>query len=85
MMRVPVVATRTGGVPDVVEEGSCGLLVEPRNPQALAESMIRLLSDSALQRRFAEEGQVRMQLYFTAEKMIEGTIKVYERMIERKD
>jgi glycosyltransferase involved in cell wall biosynthesis len=49
----PVVATRVGGIPDVVEEGSSGLLVPPRDPYALAEALERVLTDDALAERLA--------------------------------
>lgn len=43
---LPIVATRVGGVPEVVEDGTTGLLVPPGNPVALAEAMMRLESRS---------------------------------------
>lgn len=48
---VPVVATRVGGIPDVVEHGVHGLLVEPGDPEALARAIIALLTDDALRER----------------------------------
>ncbi|MGA8710094.1 MAG: glycosyltransferase family 4 protein [Thermoplasmata archaeon] len=56
---VPVVATRVGGVPELLEEGECGLLVPPGNPGALAEALAIGLSESALRERFAREGRRR--------------------------
>ncbi len=49
----PVVATRVGGIRDVVEDGVNGLLVEPRRPDELADALVRILSDRALQERLA--------------------------------
>ncbi len=49
----PVVATRVGGIVDLVRDGENGLLVEPRNPRALAEALVRCLSDRALAGRLA--------------------------------
>lgn len=51
---LPVVATRVGGIPEVVEHGKTGLLVEPGNPQALREAIERLLGDEALCDRMSE-------------------------------
>lgn len=56
---LPVVATRVGGVPEVVEEGKSGLLVPPENPAALAEAIGTVLSDRALGVRFGVEGRRR--------------------------
>jgi glycosyltransferase involved in cell wall biosynthesis len=49
----PVVATSVGGIRDLVDDGVNGILVEPRNPQALADALIRLLSDRDLAGRLA--------------------------------
>lgn len=46
-MGLPVVATRVGGIPELVADGATGLLVEPRNPANLAEAIITLLTDEA--------------------------------------
>ena len=44
-MGLPCVATRVGGVPDAIDDGIEGLLVEPRDPVALADALLRLLAD----------------------------------------
>jgi glycosyltransferase involved in cell wall biosynthesis len=54
-MGIPVVATRTGGVPDIVEDGVTGLLVPPRDPEALAAAIGRLLDDKELRQRVARK------------------------------
>ena len=55
----PVVASDTGGLRDIVEHGTSGLLVPPGDAGALAEAMDRLLGDPALQRRMGEAGRLR--------------------------
>ena len=54
-MGVPVVATRTGGVPDIVEDGVTGLLVPPRDPVALAAAIGRMLDDESLRQSLARK------------------------------
>ena len=57
---VPRAATTAGGIPEVVADGETGLLVLPRNPQALADALIKLLDDGALARRLAAESLKRL-------------------------
>ena len=61
---LPVLATRVGGVPDVVEDGRSGLLVEARDVNALADG-IRTLADPAVRRRLGAAARDRV-LHFTA-------------------
>jgi glycosyltransferase involved in cell wall biosynthesis len=76
----PIVATRAGGIPEIVEDGSNGLLVAPRDPKALATAIVRLLRDRDLRQRFGQAGFARVRERFTVERMVEGTAEVYERL-----
>lgn len=60
---VPVVASRIGGLPDVVTHEKTGLLVEPANPDAMARAISRILSDDDLRRRMSEAGPAAAQRY----------------------
>jgi len=84
LMRVPVVATRTGGIPDVVEDGVNGYLVEPKSPEALAQGIIRLLEDREAQERFVKAGYERVIRHFTKEKMVAGTAMIYHNLLQNK-
>ena len=57
----PVVATRVGGIPDLVEDGVTGLLVEPGDRAALRAALERLLADPELRRRMGREGRRRVR------------------------
>jgi glycogen(starch) synthase len=57
---VPVVATRTGGIPDVIQDGVSGLLVEPGDVDGLAGAVDRMLADPAQRRRWGERGRHRV-------------------------
>ena len=58
----PAVATRVGGVPGVLADGA-GLLVEPEDPDALAEALIHLLTDPQARREYADRARARAQGY----------------------
>jgi glycosyltransferase involved in cell wall biosynthesis len=80
-LRKPIVATRAGGIPEVVQDGVTGLLVPPRNPQALAQALGVLLQHPAQARAFGNAGRARVEQYFTAEHMGRCTLEAYERML----
>lgn len=52
----PVIATRAGGMPEIIENGKNGILVEPDNPHLLAEALITMLKDDVLRNRIASDG-----------------------------
>ena len=80
----PTVATTAGGIPEVVVDGETGFLVPPRDPQAMAERLVRLLKDPGLRLRMGEAGLARARARFTVERMVEGTNAVYEREVGRR-
>ena len=79
----PIVATRAGGIPEIVEDGVTGLLVQPRDHTAMAAAIVRMLSDADLRRRTGDAGLARVRERFTVERMVAGTAAVYERVAGR--
>lgn len=63
--RKPVVATRVGGIPEVVEAGVNGFLVEPGDVAGLADRVAQLIADPALRTRLGEAGRARVEQQFT--------------------
>jgi glycosyltransferase involved in cell wall biosynthesis len=79
---VPVVATRAGGIPEIIKEGVSGLLVSPQNPEALAAAVLNVLRDSSLREKFQQEGYKTVQR-FGAAAMVEGTRLIYREILTR--
>jgi L-malate glycosyltransferase len=77
------VATRAGGIPEIVEEGRTGVLVEPRDHSAMAREIVHLLKDDGLRQRMGEAARARVAERFTVERMVEGTAAVYESVAGR--
>lgn len=80
---LPVVAARVGGVPEIVSEGSTGLIVEPGRPEALADGLERLLADPDLRQAMGREGRRVARERFTVEGMADATAAVYQDLLAR--
>ena len=76
----PVVATSAGGIPEVVEDGLTGFLVSPRDHEAMAAAIVRLLNDPALRRQMGEAGLLSVHERFSVERMVLDTLRVYQRV-----
>jgi len=83
MAGLPVVATRVGGVPELVEDGVTGFLVPPRDPDALAEALQKLIADPELRRRMGRAGREKALKEFTLDRMLRETERVYNGIINR--
>jgi glycosyltransferase involved in cell wall biosynthesis len=78
---LPVVATDVGGLPQMVEHGTTGLLVPPRDPGALAAGIARLLDEPALARAMGEQARARQRREFSSETMVRRVSDLYERLL----
>jgi glycosyltransferase involved in cell wall biosynthesis len=72
-----IVATRAGGIPEVVEEGVTGLLVPPADAALLAERIVTLLKNDALRHRMGEAALARVREWFSVDRMIGATLAAY--------
>lgn len=79
---LPVVATRVGGVPELVEDNTTGFLVPPGNSEALAAALQRLIKDPGLRRAMGEAGRKKALLEFTLDRMLKQTLRVYEEVLQ---
>jgi L-malate glycosyltransferase len=75
---VPVVATRSGGIVEVVEHGTTGLLAPPLDPEAFADAIEKLAEDDQLRRDMGERGIDRVRRKFTVEALTENTMRIYD-------
>jgi glycosyltransferase involved in cell wall biosynthesis len=77
---VPVVATQTGGVPDLVDDGETGLLVPPREPALLAGAVFRMLRDGELRSKCVRRAREQARRY-DYKRMVEQTLDAYRRLL----
>lgn len=78
---LPVVASRIGGIPETVEDGVSGLLLEPGNVQDLRGAVIKLAQDPALRRQMGQAGRQRAAKYFSAEIIARKTLEIYHQLV----
>jgi glycosyltransferase involved in cell wall biosynthesis len=81
---IPVIATRVGGNPEVIQDGVSGLLVPPRNSAMLAAAMLRLLENEDLSLRLGQAGRRRVSELFSIEGSVHATERLYERLVAAK-
>jgi glycosyltransferase involved in cell wall biosynthesis len=79
---LPVIASRIGGLPDIVEEGKTGLLFEPRSPEDLANKMQWALTHPQEMAAMGVEARLRYESHFTAERNYEQLLAVYRGAID---
>jgi len=78
---LPVIASRVGGIPEIVQDGGTGMLIEPGNPGALAESLLRLGNDESLRTSMARRGRERVVGYDWA-LIVPRILSVYTEALE---
>jgi len=77
----PVVATRVGGVPDVIREGEDGFLVEPGDVDGLAERLARLAADPELRARLGAAGRARVIPRYSVERLVDDIDLLYRSLL----
>jgi L-malate glycosyltransferase len=75
-----IVATRAGGIPEIVDDGETGMLTPPRDHAAMAKAIVALLKDDAERKRMGDAGFARVKARFTVERMVAETASVYARV-----
>lgn len=83
-MGLPIVATRVGGIPELVEDGRTGVLVEPRDPRALSEAVTAVLCDDTRRRGMGFHGRRRAMALHSMESMVRDTERVLLSAFEKK-
>lgn len=79
---VPVIGSRIGGIPTVIDEGKTGLLVTPNDPDSLASAITSLLADESLQKSFGEAGRRRVNEAFSIQNQRAATLELFRSLAD---
>ena len=80
---LPVIATRVGGIPEMIDEGLGGLLVEPRDAGALSEAIRKLFSDRTLSEKMGEYNRKKCFQYYRYSVVIQQLISIYNNVLHK--
>jgi glycosyltransferase involved in cell wall biosynthesis len=75
---LPIAANSVGGVPEILEENVTGLMVPPRNPEAMAKAILRILSDAELRLRLGAAARARAESSHTPEAYRRALVEFYQ-------
>jgi glycosyltransferase involved in cell wall biosynthesis len=80
-VETPVIGTNLEGIPELITDGETGLLVPPRNPDALAQAILRVVENPTRAKAMARAGRKRVEMLFSAATKVERTEALYRRLL----
>ncbi|PWU22832.1 MAG: hypothetical protein C5B48_09635 [Candidatus Rokuibacteriota bacterium] len=83
-VETPVIGTSIEGIPELISDGETGLLVPPRNPEALAQAILRLVENPTRARAMARAGRKRVEVEFSMAVKLERTEALYRRLLDER-
>lgn len=80
---IPILASRVGGLAEVIQEERTGLLVPPQDAEALTQAILRLYKDPALRSQLGEQARRLQQTNYSLQAMTEGYLAIYRELVRR--
>jgi len=81
---LPVIVSAVGGLPEIVQHEENGLLIPPKDPEALARSLARVLENPGLARTLGEKARAHIQAHYSVERMAQVVNDTYDGLVKRK-
>ena len=79
---LPIAATAVGGIPEILEDGLTGLMVPPRNPDAMADAILRILADPEMRLRLGAAARLRAESNFTPDAYKRSLVEFYQKTLD---
>ncbi len=80
---LPIIGSRTGGIPEMIVHGETGWLVLPENPEGLAEALAQAIGDKALRASYGQAGRKRCECLFSLEVHTANALRMYDTVLAR--
>ncbi len=77
----PVIGCNTGGIPEIIDDGKNGILIQPDDKKALADAIIKLITDGEVRAKMGMAGRKKVEIDFSIRKMTERTFEIYKNII----
>jgi len=81
---LPVIVSEVGGLPEIVKHGETGLLIPPKDPEALAQSLARVLEEPGLARKLGQKAREHVQEKYSLERMALVVNETYDELVKKK-
>jgi glycosyltransferase involved in cell wall biosynthesis len=78
---VPIIATNRGGIPEIVQHGQNGYLLEPGDVNSITDAVVSLLKNQEMAAQFGRSGRKRVEARFSVASMVEGNVSVYHQAL----
>ena len=78
---VPVIGTNVSGINEIIENNKNGLLIKPKSAEEIIQSIIKLISNPKLRKRFSVEGRKTVEKYFTIQKTVSEIELIFQEII----
>jgi len=82
---VPVVATRVGGIVDIIDDGETGVLVDPHDPKSIYEAVLRIYKNRELAAKLRKKAREKVEKNYNLNLMTQRTINLYKRQLSEKN
>ena len=82
-MKLPVIASNVGGIPELVEDGKSGILVEAADATAIADAVVRLINDTDYRRELGKRGRIIIEKKFSLEGEVKNWIELYTSILQK--